>query len=365
MQLRRKTLQLLLALTLLSSPAYAIVPSPISDLLNSACATLGLESICAIDDLIAEFDALAGGLYEDVRSLYANVSGDIRSLNFERLTEYLPMSEVDDLLKPFTEKIEGLTNDARDGAGILSGYVRGADGAWSKTKESMGEAIQDIVSGAYDKAIGRYNSRRADKNSPAYTFEQAVRHDPILSATINGMLGEEARRLGESLESEYLGQAADVMAQSFTEATGADELTAEIISDPALGVSIPGVSEPGKAAKTREDLASAPSSRVALEVIGNALADIEVNDALYNQIMIEGQKVIAQEIALTNKQLAKSTQTLSDTVASEVAAHRQKIESALYEGIRNGTEDVQEMVVEVEKAKTTVETNLAKVAFAK
>jgi hypothetical protein len=313
---RRLLLHMLVILTLVLSGSTR-AQSELLDLAEQACRSLGriqgLEWIC-----------YAAQLPTNVLSLVQELHTDLAAFSEELLNSWLQDALATIGQRVGSERLTRAFAEVRDA--ISQGPVQ--------LRAAIGEIARQL-------RLENASSPRAPEHSPDWWGEQATRVNPNLAAA-NEVGAERKTQVAITrAETAAVHEANLALAQEAQDAAATQDAVLEVLRPPPPGLTCDVGMACGTAARLEDRARKAVSSRAALVVLTEGIADLMRQDAVFSGAIIEHLRVLSQQQVMTTWQLHLAVNTLTEQLAAEVAkdqaALQRRVSRAYETGRRLGT----------------------------
>ncbi len=169
----------------------------------------------------------------------------------------------------------------------------------------------------------RLTNQNAPQYSPDWWYEQAISANPNLLAAELASSTQEGQAAAAKIEAAAVHDLNVKLGATLAESTATQDAMAKVLN-PSIG----GVGG-GDAAQLEDAVRTATSTRAAIQVLTEGIADLMRHEAVFSGNLQETLKVLAQQQVMTTWELQLAVQTLVEQREEEIAVARAELQARI------------------------------------
>ncbi len=337
----RHTLVVLLVTTM----TLHVAAQSFEDLFNTGC-QVGQNLpgdwswICRAGNLILglsdDFEALYTDFAEFGEELFNNVYDDAITI----LAGQIDPSIINDALDKIENALEQGPEELKDAIREVTSDVR-----LSHLLELQNSNPEELIA-----ALKNPNSLKTYKQVQLL----AERANPNIMLAMVELSQRQEDVVNTQGEAEVVHLEAQKLAQQVIEDTSVRDTMASVLAPQIPGIPFSG----GTASKLETSAKTAVSTRAAVQVLSEGIADLMRQEATLNGNVNEHLKILAQQQVLTSWQLKLQTSTLNEQINQDIERQKQELENAIAEEYESSVSASQQLSIIGNNFKSVAESDL-------
>lgn len=288
--------------------------------------------------------------------LIANLSSDFEAIykDFAKFAEELFNDIYDDAITTLAGQID---------TSVIDAALTEIENALKKGPEELKDTIRKVSKDLrLSHLLELKNAKPADliaalkKPNELRTYKKvqqvAEKVNPNVLMTVMGLQQQQENVVKSQGEAEVAHLENQKLAKQVIEDTTVRDTMAEVLAPKVAGVG------GGTASSLEEAAKTAVSTRAAIQVLSEGIADLMRQEATLSGNINEHLKILAQQQVMTSWQLKLQTQILNEQLNQEIEQQKQELENAIAKSYEGSVSTAQQLTMVGNRFKTINKSNL-------